>query len=119
MAKPRTPTKIGQTLRRRTVAEIRLLHNGQKLRFDGYTHRHIEASLGIDAVEIARRTAGHMAFMLAIGEQSEAEIQIVAIEIETTMDIVENTVGDHIEIAQPNTSKVLSETVRHSSRSGL
>lgn len=119
MAKPRTPVKIGEITRRRKVAEIRLLHNGQQLRFDGYTNRHIEANLGIDAVEIAKRTAGHMAFMLAIGPQSDAEIQIVEIEIETPMNIMENTVGDHVEIAQPNMAKVLSATVRHSSRSGL
>ena len=119
MVQPRTPTKIGQTTRRRTVAEIRLLHNGQQLRYDGHTHRHIEANLDTDAVEIARRTAGHMAFQLAIGAQSEAEIQIVELEIETLVDVIENTVGDRVEIAHPNTAKVLSETVRHSSRTGL
>lgn len=113
------PNKIGEAKRRKKVAEIRLLHNGQQLRFDGYTNRQIEASHGTDAVEIARRAAGHMAFMLAIGPQSDAEIQIVEIEIETLVNIIENTVGDHIEVPQSNRSTVLSETVRHSSRSGL
>jgi hypothetical protein len=111
------PVKIGTTDQYDYVGEIRLLYNNIPLKADGYTDRQFDGRMGQSGSQIAQRMAEHLRVKLGLHKNSEAEIQVIQIEMKTPADIIKNTCGETVTLPRKQETKVMNESIIYSSKS--